>query len=270
MSRVVGPRHDEILGAALRFATIGVPAFPCVPGAKTPLTRNGLHNATTDEAVIRRWWARWPHANLAIACGSPGFDVLDVDVRDTGSGADAFEVLRSRGLLAGVLGIVLTPSGGLHVYFPGTDQGCGRLPRHYLDFKSRGGYVLAPPSVIRGEGTYAWHDELTGTGQPFLWAEAKVTLEPRRTPAVTRPASLRTPGRLVRGGRGIAPLAQHVATASEGSRNDLLFWAACEALRSDYPDLSPLQRAAMDAGLDQREVDRTIASALQRYREGKL
>ena len=41
-----------------------------------------------------------------------------------------------------------TPSGGLHAYFRGLDQPNGHLAAHHLDFRSRGGYVLAPPSLV--------------------------------------------------------------------------------------------------------------------------
>ena len=44
-----------------------------------------------------------------------------------------------------------TPSGGLHAYFTGSDQPSGRMPRQHLDFRARGGYILAPPSQIDGK-----------------------------------------------------------------------------------------------------------------------
>jgi hypothetical protein len=39
--------------------------FPCEPGAKRPLTRNGHWDATTDPRIIERWWQRWSSAKLA-------------------------------------------------------------------------------------------------------------------------------------------------------------------------------------------------------------
>jgi hypothetical protein len=45
----------------------------------------------------------------------------------------------------------LTRSGGLHAYFTGSNQRNGHLPAHHLDFRSRGGYVLTPPSQIDGK-----------------------------------------------------------------------------------------------------------------------
>ncbi len=55
------------------------------------------------------------------------------------------------GLLDGAAAYVRTPSGGLHAYFRGSDQRNGHLPAHHLDFRSRGGYVLAPPSQVDGK-----------------------------------------------------------------------------------------------------------------------
>ena len=49
------------------------------------------------------------------------------------------------GLLEGAYGYVRTPSGGLHIYFTGTTQRNGHLAAHHVDFRSAGGYVLAPP-----------------------------------------------------------------------------------------------------------------------------
>jgi hypothetical protein len=113
--------------------------------------RNGFKDATTDPAVIRAWWARCADLNVAIATGAPGPDVLDVDVHQDGAGWPAFDRLKRAGMLAGARALVRTPSGGLHVHFAGTGQDCGRLPRHHLNFKAAGGYVLAPPSVVYGK-----------------------------------------------------------------------------------------------------------------------
>jgi len=54
--------------------------MPLVPGGKRPLTDHGVKDATTDEATIRGWWARWPDANIGIATGH-GLVVIDVDRR---------------------------------------------------------------------------------------------------------------------------------------------------------------------------------------------
>src|SRR4249920_3875410 len=142
---------DTALRRALAYAGHGWPVFPCLPGEKLAATGHGFKDATTDPERIRAWWARHPASNVAIATGHPGPDVLDVDQRgEAGSGFAAFNRLRREGLLAGVSALVRTPGGGLHGYFAGSQQTSGRLPRHHLDFKAAGGYVLAPPSRVAG------------------------------------------------------------------------------------------------------------------------
>ena len=77
--------------AALAYAErFGWPVLPCKPRDKTPLTPNGLRDATTDPEQIRTWWARFPKANIGIPTGVvTGFDVLDVD----GGGDETLEGL---------------------------------------------------------------------------------------------------------------------------------------------------------------------------------
>ena len=185
-----------LAGQALAYAATGWPVFPCRPGdpacpaiadpgarceCKAPLTRNGFKDATTDPGVIRAWWGKLPAANVAIATGTPGPDVLDVDVKPGGSGYTALGKLKRAGLLTGAVALVRTPSGGAHVYYAGTSQGCHALPRHRLDFKSAGGYVLAPPSSVHGR-PYELLDHRDGTAA-LGWAAVKQLLDPPRKPA---------------------------------------------------------------------------------------
>ena len=166
------------LAAALRYAQADWPVFPCIPGEKAPATKHGFLDATTDPDKITWWWSRNPERNVAIATGAPGPDVLDVDVHKEGSGFAAFNRLHREGLLDGASAYIRTPSGGLHAYFAGSEQGNGRLPRHHLDFRSKGGYVIAPPSHVNGR-----HYELIkrADGHGGLdWAAVTRLLEPER------------------------------------------------------------------------------------------
>src|SRR5579859_6740619 len=96
LTLVTGGRR---LQAALAYACIGWPVFPCRPGQKTPATTRGFLDATTDPERITAWWTAVPGRNLAIATGAPGPDVLDVDVRPSGSGFAAFNQLRREGVI---------------------------------------------------------------------------------------------------------------------------------------------------------------------------
>jgi Bifunctional DNA primase/polymerase, N-terminal len=146
---------------ALGYARAGWPVFPTRPDAsqcpdpgrcqcKTPLTPHGFKDATCDPGQIRAWWRRWPDANVGIATGAPGPDVLDIDVDKDGSGYAALGKLVRAGVASGASLMTRTPRGGAHVYYAGSRQGCHRLGRHHLDFRSTGGYVVGPGSIIHG------------------------------------------------------------------------------------------------------------------------
>ena len=70
---------DATLRQALAYARRGWPVFPCLPGQKIPATTHGYKDATTDEQQITEWFGHGQRWNLAIATGTPGPDVLDID-----------------------------------------------------------------------------------------------------------------------------------------------------------------------------------------------
>jgi len=242
------------LASALAYARHGWPVFPCKPGAKEPGTPRGFKDATTSPERIRAWWRAEPARNVAIATGSPGPDVLDVDVRADGDGYGGYDRLRRAGLLDGALAIVATPSGGLHAYYTGTAQRCGRLPARHLDFKAAGGYVVAPPSQAGGRRYEVIERRRQAEGSCLDWAAAVSLLEPpRRAP---------WPGRRRDGSWDAVRLAGWVAGLGEGNRNAGLFWAACRLAEAGQDDaLGALARAARAAGLPDAEIRRTIGSA---------
>jgi hypothetical protein len=245
-------RPGRALDRALAYARSGWPVFPCRPDSKEPATKHGFRDASTDPSQIRSWWQRHPTANLAIATGRPGPDVLDVDQHGSaGNGFAAFRRLRDEGPLDTVSVIVATPGGGLHAYFTGSDQPSGRLPSQHLDFRARGGYVLAPPSQVNGRPY-----RLVATGSPSAgldWAAVTTFL----SPAPGRPARSRAaaPGDL-------SHLAAWVGRLQEGNRNAGLYWAARRAVEAGQPAvLDDLAAAAAATGLTGREIARTISSA---------
>ena len=251
----------DVLGQALAYAGRGWPVFPCKPGRKEPDTARGFLDATTDAAVIRRWWERHPDDNVAIATGHPAADVLDVDVKPGGSGFAAFNRLKAAGMLTGALALVRTRSGGLHLYFAGTGQPCGRLPRQFLDFKAAGGYVLAPPSFVEADATGpAGRYELLDERQADAlldWQAVRRLLEP--------PAP---PSRRPHPAAGADALVAWVTGLAEGNRNAGLYWAACRMAETGTGDLEQLVGAAVQAGLPEDEARRTVASAARKAAAG--
>ncbi len=250
----------ELLAAALAYTAGGRAVFPCEVGGKRPVPVHGFQDAVTDADRIRAWWRGRPH-NIGMPTGYPGADVLDVDVRPDGSGWPAFNQLKRAGLLAGAFRLVRTPSGGGHLYFAGTLQGCGRIKAQFLDLKSTGGYVLVPPSRVGGR-PYEVIDDRPPTGAVLDWDACKRLLCPPRPAPVRANGSRRGPG-------SAKHLVKWLEGEMQGNRNNGLFWAACTALEAgDEAVIAELADVALSAGLGEAEVSRTIGSAYKKVGNG--
>jgi hypothetical protein len=265
MQRVAA--EPTLAGAAIRYANLGMPVFPCVPGGKQPLTPAGFHDATSSARIIHDWWQRTPDANIGLPTGvSTGVLVVDVDVHPGGSGFAAFERSRAEGFAENWGWMVRTPSGGLHAYYPaGTDheQRSWQVPSVHVDFRGDGGYVIAPPSRIEVDGVLKTYDVIAVTthmAKPLDAIKLRQFLEPPRPRSVALPSGLPP--------KGCRPeaLARLVALTSEGGRNRALFWASCrmaEGGQSRAEAASYLMPAAQYAGLPDREIESTIDSAFR-------
>jgi uncharacterized protein YndB with AHSA1/START domain len=161
-------------GAALAYAKRGVPVFPCEPGGKRPLTRNGFWDATTEKRRIEAWWGNWPAANVGVPTGSrSGLLVLDADPRD--GGLDSLVLLeREKGPLPRTAK-ARTGGGGVHIYFvyPAgeTVRNSAGLLGTGLDVRGEGGYVVVPPS--RTLSAYEWTDKSPPVGPGWLLARLR-------------------------------------------------------------------------------------------------
>jgi hypothetical protein len=263
MRRVV--EEPTLADAALRYANLGVPVFPCVPGGKQPLTSNGFHDATSSARIVHHWWQRNPEANIGLPTGVlTGLLVVDVDVHTAGSGYPAFERSRAAGLTEGWGWLVRTPSGGLHAYFPTTpevEQRSWQVASAHVDFRGDGGYVIAPPSRIEVDGRSTTYDVIAAAHHPIQRLDAgrlRQFLEPPRR-LLLRPDVPTIGARPDK-------LADWVASRPEGARNGGLFWAACRMVEHghDYHEsMAVLGAAAQTAGLPEREIESTISSAFR-------
>jgi hypothetical protein len=259
--------ETTLAAAALRYANLGIPVFPCVPGGKQPLTPNGFHDATSIARVVHAWWQRTPDANIGLPTGAlTGVLVVDVDVHPGASGFDAFERARSQGFGSGWAWLVRTPSGGLHAYYPnvhGQEQRSWQVPAAHIDFRGDGGYVIAPPSRVPVDGAQRSYDVIAVATHPPNPVDAVALrrfLEPPR-PARTPPP----PGMPAKGCRPDA-LARTVALTPEGGRNRALFWASCRMVENGLSQadvMGWLAPAAQYAGLPDREIETTVDSAFR-------
>lgn len=152
--------NENALPNAIRFAEeLGFRVFPCIPGGKKPLTRNGFTDATNDLNQINAWASKFPDANWAVATGSAsGVFVADID------SPEAEQWFESRWIPEGA--VIDTPRGGRHIYYrydgDGIDLGITNGSIHdCFDTRGNGGYVLLPGSYTSkevdekyGEGAY--------------------------------------------------------------------------------------------------------------------
>lgn len=141
-----------LLEAALRYAELGYPVFPCGSGTKTPLTEHGFKDATNDPDQIESWWSNHPTANIGIA--TEGLVVIDVE----GGSNWLLDDFEKQFDLSGAP-MSITPSGGRHYIFR---QPAGKSYRntekrigHLVDTRANGGLIVVPPSAIR-KNAYRW------------------------------------------------------------------------------------------------------------------
>jgi hypothetical protein len=158
-------RPDALLLSALDYARrLALRVLPLTPGGKIPLGDrrgccggthgSGCLDATTDPALVAAWWRQHPTANVGIATGHR-VDVID---QDGPAGAVSWAQIGRAGAWPAVLGIVSTvrpEGGGVHRYVAATGDGNGAAVAPGIDYRGRGGYVVAPPSIIDGR-RYAW------------------------------------------------------------------------------------------------------------------
>jgi hypothetical protein len=242
---------SPMLAAALDYLTRGWPVFPtwwptrcgpkegpdcarcacgrgtCRSQGKHPLSKvvpNGLKDATTDPAVARDWWSRYPLAGVALVTGL-AFDVLDVD---DDQGLDVLdEVLPHGPTLDGRMALT---GRGIHIYVEPTGAGNrSEMVRtdSGLDWRGRGGYVLAPPSMHYLGVAYEWPpdrgpDRPPAPCPPYL---AALALTPDH--AIAKATDLPVAGSADGPGhKAMERVIGRLALTAEGKRNETLYGIA--------------------------------------------
>lgn len=268
---MMGPKEasvNPLLSAALEYAARGWPVFPCVERGKEPATAHGFKDATTDARTIRAWWKARPLANVGIATGARSFDVLDVDGLEGESSLAALlalhgplprttEVQTGRGRQ-----LLFAPSG-----FPSKAAVLGSG----LDTRGAGGYVIAPPSIHPNGARYGFtYQDGLAPAPPWLAALVSKPKEAPKREAASAPRPATRDARTTRyGSAALDGLAAEVSSAPEGTRNDALNRAAHRAgklVAGGEVDAEEARRAltsaAEAAGLEAREVEKTLESGL--------
>ncbi|MEI7034076.1 bifunctional DNA primase/polymerase [Streptomyces pratensis] len=286
------------LAHALAAARRGLPVFPLsatkLPALRSPhhgerqpvrcrgecgLPGHGVHDATTDPAVVRALFAVAPRATgYGIACGRAPHRLIGIDL-DVGPahGGDSTGALRQLALqhlfTIPPTVTVLTPSGGRHLWLTGpADMTVPNSAGHLapgIDVRGTGGYLVGPGSVT-AHGSYRLapgtaHLAPAPCPRALLRLLTPPSARPRAAGATAGPAPGPHSGHAPKGARTRRGegLVQFVLAAHEGQRNTRLFWAACRAYEHGLGDAlaDALTAAAVRTGLPAHEARTTIASA---------
>jgi hypothetical protein len=264
---------------ALRWQRLGFSVLGLGHGSKRPhpLVRGGVNWADTDPAAVDYVWSRERTAGIGIATGLPGgLIVVDLDRHGQYDGRLVWQqFLAVNGLMAEAGPWVSTPSGGEHHYYRlphgvTVPTRTGLLPS--CDIKAAGGYVAAPPSMIRVDH----HGPGEQPGSVLLpYVMHGCPCELPAVPLWLLTMVLTVPG--TGGGNGggdhddLPPLDElYEHGLPVGLRNVGLMKLACQQYRRyGSADRMGAARAAIDAVLDRTdrsgfsagEAERTIASA---------
>lgn len=188
---------------------------------------HGANSATTDEKIIRRWWQRWPQANVGIATGKiSGLIVVDIDPRNGGD--------KSLKRLPGNLPITPTSrtgGKGEHYLLKHPENGC-HIENDLdfagfagIDLKSDGGLIVAPPSRHISGDDYYWKLNLDTPLAPtpnWLLELIKKESTPERKAA--------TVGKVIPNGRRVKTLISLAGTMRKRGMEEPAILAALEAM----------------------------------------
>jgi hypothetical protein len=228
----------------------GYAVFPVGEDKRARLKR-WPDRASTDAAAIERLWREHPGPLIGIVTGNAsGISVLDVDQKHVEAvlwWQDNHMLLPTR--------TYSTRSGGLHLFF------------HHRDGVTNSQNKICRGVDTRGEGGYAisWFahglDCLDHSPpQPWpAWLFDELTRRPVPQSA--------TPARACNDDPAIDGIVRRLASAREGERNGVLFWAACRCAERGMRQGAIeelLIPAAIGIGLPDIEAHRTIGSAAGR------
>lgn len=148
----------------MRYAESGFYILPCKRGTKKPgsLVGEGWPALSSrDPDVIRRWWERWPDAEIAIHCGRSGLLVFDVDrpanlppmLKDVLLRVKPPKQTTRQGQRARGHYLFRQPNGRL------IGNGTGRLGGGWGEVRGANGVIIVAPSTHQAAsegGEYAW------------------------------------------------------------------------------------------------------------------
>lgn len=235
-------RSKNTLKAALAYAKAGWRIHPLKPKSKEPLLTNWPSKATSDPIIIKKWFKKYPDANLG---GIPPTNVFVLDCDGT-AGKQSYKSLGFKELTAKVV----TPNGN-HRYFEGSISRSKIRLLEGLDLIGDDGsrYLVLPPSQVEGT-RYKWsaQSSIKSLAPKSLGKLNDLLKEESRESDVS-------------------------AGIHQGSRNNEFFRIGCALSRRGVSDdakrkvLINLNKTICDAPLSKKEV-LSILKSCSRYASG--
>ena len=247
------PTDVRAQNGALTLASMGLPCFPCAR-SKRPACPHGFHDATSDPQGVSDLWARYRGPLIGVRTGAAsGIDALDVDVKHR----EAVDWCTTHRAGFPITRVHTTRSGGAHVLFrhaAGLRCSASRIARG-VDIRADNGYIIWWPA--------------TGLA---LMRDAPLTNWPQWLLDILIPPSQPMASRVVvPDSHALGQIVRRVASAHEGERNAIVFWAACRAgemvasgLLEAETAAAVIVEAAKLSGLSNSEAERTARSGIRK------
>ncbi|MFC1567349.1 bifunctional DNA primase/polymerase [Thermodesulfobacteriota bacterium] len=148
-----------MLDSALKYLSQGYSVIPCGKNKKSLIKWKPYQERLPTPEEVTEWWTEHPEAQLAIITGG----ISDLSVVDT----DSEDATKTMTELIG-FPTVKTPSGGCHWYFKAARVGNKARFLPDTDFRSTGGYVVAPPSKGLNGNDYLFVSSKPLSERPIL------------------------------------------------------------------------------------------------------
>lgn len=165
-----------MLQAALAYARAGYKVIPCKNGKDHgALPKHGKNDATTEEALIRAWWTKWPWASIGMPMKINNLFALDLDRhKDEPDGLAAWDTVCFKNEIPTRTAVMAISGGkppGMHLVYqhPGSEYTFPGKPAPGIDARDDQ-YILVAPS------------KRTDTGNSYKWMKGRSILEAKPAP----------------------------------------------------------------------------------------
>lgn len=145
----------QMIQFATHYVKNGWSILPLKPASKQPCIPNGVHGASNNPSQVGDWWTKWPDANIGIACGPVSNGLIVIDIDGPIGEQNLAECEAKLGPLTGAM--KAKTSRGRHLYMQSDAYIRSRVPlMEELEVRSRGLYVVGPPSIHPSGTKYTW------------------------------------------------------------------------------------------------------------------